>query len=306
MRIRRIFGIAGLALAILAAAYSAWWWQAASAVERGVLAWIEAQRADGALVEHRGLTVNGYPFTIRAAVEAPHIATRGAEWQGARLVAEAPPWNHTRIALSLPGEQKLSLAQPGQPPLNLLAKGGGQGHTLLTLSGQPVELRLTFADLVAQPDALPVPIAALDLTATQPAEPPAGHTDTGLSVSLTATGVQLPEEAPGALGRRVDRDSLKLDWGPLKLAMNGTLALDSTLQPQAALTAEVRGFQAVLDALQGFFRPKELALARTMLGMLARPVEPGGEPVLTAPVTVQNRSLFLGPLKVAALPAVVW
>ena len=337
MRIRRVFGFAGLALAILAAAYSVWWWQAASAVERGVLAWIEAQRADGALVEHRGLTVDGYPFTIRAAVEAPHLATRGAEWQGARLVAEAPPWNHTRIALSLPGEQKLSLAQPGQPPMNLLAKGGGQGHTLLTLSGQPVELRLTFADLVAQPDALPVPITALDLTATQPAEPPAGHTDTGLSVSLTATGVQLPEEAPGALGRRVERalvsarvmgrppkpepvslsawsrdggtvelDSLKLDWGPLKLAMNGTLALDATLQPQAALTAEVRGFQAVLDALQGFFRPKELALARTMLGMLARPVEPGGEPVLTAPVTVQNRSLFLGPLKVAALPAVVW
>ncbi|WP_448206135.1 DUF2125 domain-containing protein [Azospirillum sp. sgz302134] len=337
MRIGKVFGFALAALAVLVGAYSVWWWQAASAVERGVLAWIEDQRANGALVEHRGLTVGGYPLVIRAALEAPHLATRGAEWQGTRLVAEAPPWNHTRIALSLPGEQKLSLVSASQPPLDLLAKGGGQGHVLLTLAGQPVELRLGFTDLVAQPNAMPLPVAALDLTATQPPEPPAGHTDTGLSVSLTASGVTLPEDTPGSLGRKVEQallsarvlgrppkpepaslsawsrdggtvelDSLKLDWGPLKLAMNGTLALDGTLQPQAALTAEVRGFQAVLDALQGFFRPKELALARTMLTMLARPAEPGGEPVLTAPVTVQNRSLFLGPLKVAALPPVVW
>lgn len=337
MRTRKVIGSALLALAFAATAYSVWWWQAASAVERGVLAWIEEQRAAGTMVEHRGLSVTGYPLSIRATLEAPQLATRGAAWQGTRLVAEAPPWNHTRIALALPGEQRLTLAQPNQPPFDLRARGGGTGHVLLTLGGQPMELSLGFSDLVAQPDALPVPIATLDLTAAQPAEPPAGHTDAGLAVSATARGVMLPEEAPGSLGRQVERalvaarvmgspprpepaslsawsrdggtvqlDSVALDWGPLKLAMNGTLALDSALQPQAALTAEVRGFQAVLDALQGVFRPKELAFARTMLTMLARPAGPGGEPVLTAPVTVQNQALFLGPLKVAALPPVVW
>jgi len=208
---------------------------------------------------------------------------------------------------------------------------------LLTLAGQPVELWLGLTDLTAQPDVAPLPIAALDLTARQPAEPPAGHTATGLSVAVAASGADLPEDIPGSLGRKVERalvsarvlgrpprpepaslsawsreggtvqlDNLLLDWGPLKLAMNGTLALDRELQPQAALTAEVRGAQAVLDAVQGQLRPKEVALARTMLSMLARPAEPGGEPVITAPVTVQNRALFLGPLKVAALPAVVW
>ncbi|MCW2242706.1 DUF2125 domain-containing protein [Azospirillum canadense] len=337
MRTRRVIATVILALAVAIAAYSVWWWQAAMAVERGVLAWIEEQRSAGTMVEHRGLTVTGYPLSIRAALESPHLATRGVEWQGTRLVAEAPPWNHTRIALDLPGEQRLTLVQANQPPFDLRAKGGGTGHVLLTFGGLPVELQIGLKDLVAQPDALPVPVAALDLTATQPAEPPAGHGDAGLSVSATASGVTLPQEVPGSLGRQVERalvtarvmgrppkpepaslsawsreggtvqlDSLKLDWGPLKLAMNGTLALDAALQPQAALTAEVRGFQAVLDALQGVFRPKELAFARTMLTMLARPAEPGGEPVLTAPVTVQNQALFLGPLKVAALPPVVW
>ncbi|CAO3454526.1 DUF2125 domain-containing protein [Azospirillum argentinense] len=337
MRVRKILGFAVLALALLAGAYSVWWWQAAAAVERGVLAWMDEQRAAGAVVNHGGLSVGGYPFSIRAALEAPHLATRDVEWRGARLVAEAPPWNHTRIALSLPGEQRATVVQANQPPFTLVAHGGGQGHVGLTLTGQPVEARLAFTNLVAQPDALPVPIAALDLTATQPSEPPASHTDTGLSVTLEARGATLPDGAPDSLGREVQRllltarilgqppkpepvslsawsrdggtlqlDGLNVDWGPLKLAMNGTLALDAALQPQAALTAEVRGYQAVLDALQGMFRPKELAMARTMLGLLARPTGPNGEPVLTAPVTVQNRGLFLGPLKVAALPAVVW
>lgn len=337
MRVRKLLGLAALVPVVAAAAYSVWWWQAASAVERGVLAWMEERRAEGALVEHKGLTMSGFPMTLRATLEAPHLATRGVEWRGARLVAEAPPWNHTRIALTLPGEQRLSVVQAGQPPLDLLARGGGQGNLSLTLAGQPTELWLGFSDLIAQPDVQPVPVAALDITATQPAEPPAAHTDTGLSVSVVAAGVDLPEEAPGSLGRKVERalvsarvlgrpprpepaslsawsreggtvqlDNLALDWGPLKVAMNGTLALDGALQPQAALTAEVRGAQAVLDAVQNQLRPKEVALARTLLTMLARPAGPGGEPVITAPVTVQNRALFLGPLKVAALPPVVW
>ncbi len=344
MRLRKLLSVAGLALPALAAAYSAWWWQAASAVERGTLAWIEARRAEGALVEHRGLTVDGYPFRLRATLEAPHLATRGVEWTATRLLAEAPPWNHTRIDLDLPGEQRLLLVPAGQPPLELTARGGGRGSLRLTLAGQPVELRLGFADLTARSDGPPVPVAALNVAASQPAEPPAAHTDTGLTLALAASGVSLPEGAlpadsgggqplgrlvrsaqlsarvlgppprpePASLsawsrdGGTVELERLTLDWGPLKLAMSGTLALDRQLQPQAALTAELRGAQAVLGVLQGRLRPAELTLARTMLAMLARPVEPGGEPVLTAPLTVQDRSLYLGPLKIAALPPVTW
>lgn len=337
MRPRKLLGILAALLLLLVGGYAVWWWQVARAVERGVAAWEEARRANGAVVEDKGLSVTGFPFTVRATLEAPHLATRGAEWTGARLVAEAPPWNHTRIALTLPGEQRLTVVRAGLVPLTLLAKGGGQGHVLLTLAGQPVELRLGFADVVAQPDVTPVPVASLEVTATQPPEPPASHTDTGLALTVTAHGVTLPEEAPGSLGRRIDEavlsarllgrpprpdpaglsawsrdggsvelDRLGLDWGPLKLSMNGTLALDGNLQPEAALTAQVQGMNAVLDAVQGQFKPKEVALARTVLTMLARPTGPDGAPVITAPVTVQNRSLFLGPLKVASLPLVTW
>ncbi|MGF7176201.1 DUF2125 domain-containing protein [Azospirillum doebereinerae] len=341
MRFPKLRGRFGLILVLVVAlplaGYAVWWWQAARAVERGVLAWIEEQRTNGALVEHGGLTVGGFPLILRAVLEQPHLALRGAEWRGPRLVAEAAPWKVTHVALSLPGEQRLTLVQAGQPPLDVTARGGGTGQAVWTLVGSVEQMRLSFTDLVAQAAEFPVPIAALEISAAQPSAPPADHTATGLTVSMTANGVTLPESAPPSLGRSVTKaeltarvlgrpprpepaslsawsrdggtvelDRLGLDWGPLAVAMNGTLALDGQLQPQAALTAEIRGANAVLDVLKPMMRPNEAALARTVLTMLARPSGPGGEPVITAPVTVQNRALYLGPLKIAAMPIVAW
>ncbi len=323
-------------MALPPAAYALWWWQAARTVENGVRAWIEEQRASGALVEHGALSVDGFPFSLRAALDAPHLATRGAEWRGERLVAEAAPWNVTEVAISLPGEQRLTLVQAGQPPLDVTARGGGSGQAVWTLAGVE-RLRLSFTDLTAQAADVPLPIASLDLNATQPGEPPSERTGTGLTVGVTANGLTLPDSAPPALGREVRRaefsarvlgrpprpepvslsawsrdggtvevDRLSLDWGPLAVAITGTLGLDGDLQPQAALTADIRGGAAALTAMKPMMRPNDAAMARTVLAMLSRPTGPGGESVLSAPVTVQNRTLFLGPLKVAALPRMVW
>ncbi len=340
-KLRGRFGrVPAAALALLVvlplAGYALWWWQAARTVEQGVRAWIEEQRANGALAEHGGLTVDGFPFTLRAAVEQPHLATRGAEWRGARLIAEAAPWNVTQVALTFPGEHRLTLVQAGQPPLDVTARGGGSGQARWTLAGRLEQLTLRFTDLMAQMAEWPMPIASLDVSAAQPPEP-AEHTGTGLSVGLTANGMTLPENAPPALGRDLRRaelsarvlgrpprpepaslsawsrdggtvqlDRLAMDWGPLAVAMAGTLALDGELQPQAALTAEIHGAPAALNAIKPMMRPNEAALARTVVAMLSRPTGPNGEPVITAPVTVQDRTLFLGPLKVASLPRVVW
>ncbi|SMH59946.1 DUF2125 domain-containing protein [Azospirillum agricola] len=341
MRLPKFRRRSGLILALLVAlplaGYALWWWQAARMVEQGLLAWVAEQRANGALVEHGGLAVDGFPFTLRATLEQPHLATRGAEWRGGRLVAEAAPWNVTQVALSLPGEQRLTLVQAGQPPLDLTARGGGTGHAVWSLAGTVERLRLSFTDLTAQAAGLPMPIASLDVSAAQPGEPPAAHTATGLTVGIIANGLTLPETTPPALGREVKRaelsarvlgrpprpepaglsawsrdggtvelDRLALNWGPLAVTMNGTLALDGDLQPQAALTAEIQGAPAVLDAVKPMMRPNEAAMARTVLAMLSRPTGPGGASVLTAPVTVQNSALFLGPLKVASVPRVAW
>ncbi|CAO3413271.1 DUF2125 domain-containing protein [Azospirillum endophyticum] len=326
-----------MALLLPALAYSLWWWQAARSVRDGLESWVADQRANGAVVEHGGLTVHGFPFTLRAELETPHLATRGADWQGARLVAEAVPWNPTRIALAFPGEQRLSVVQPGQPPIDILAPQGGSGDLVMRMSGTLERLALRFTGLTAQVAGQPVPVAALDIGAAQPDRLPAERTTAGLTLTLTADGLTLPDGVPPTLGREVKRteltlrvmgtpprpepaslsawsrdggtvevDRLALDWGPLGAVLSGTLALDAQLQPQAALTAEIRGAPAILDAMKPMMRPNEAAIARTVLAMLARPTGPNGEPVVTAPVTVQDRALFVGPLRVAALPKLVW
>ncbi|PWC49085.1 DUF2125 domain-containing protein [Azospirillum sp. TSA6c] len=335
---RRIATILALMMVLLpAVAYSLWWWQAARTVRDGLESWVADQRANGAVVEHGGLTVHGFPLTLRAELDKPHLATRGAEWQGARLVAEAAPWNPTHIALTFPGEHRLSVVQPGQPPLDILAPNGGNGDLTMRMSGTLERLALRFTGLTAQVAGQTVPVAALDIGAAQPEQPPAERGTAGLTLTLTADGLTLPDGMPPNLGREVKRteltlrvmgtpprpepaslsawsrdggtvevDRLALDWGPLGAVLSGTLALDAQLQPQAALTAEIRGAPAVLDAVKPMMRPNEAAIARTVLAMLARPTGPNGEQVVTAPVTVQDRSLFVGPLRVAALPKLVW
>ena len=126
--------------------------------------------------------------------------------------------------------------------------------------------------------------------------------------ALEAGAPQIHPEALAAWsqgGGTVEVDSAALDWGPLKLAMNGTLALDRDLQPTAAMTAEVRGAAQTLSALQDQLKPNELNIARTVVAMLARP-DGDGEPVIKAPLTIQHRGLFVGPLKLAPVPVIQW
>ena len=208
---RRIATILVLMVLLLPALlYSLWWWQAARTVRDGLESWVADQRANGAVVEHGGLTVGGFPFTLRAELAKLHLATRGADWQGAGLVAEAAPWNPTRIALTFPGEQRLSVVQPGQPPIDILAPQGGSGDVTMRMSGTLERLALHFTGLTAQVAGQPVPVAALDVSAAQPDRPPAERGTAGLTVTLSADGLTLPDGMPPTLGREVKRTEMAL------------------------------------------------------------------------------------------------
>jgi len=338
MPLRKRLTIAALILAALAlAAWTTAWWIVAGAVERGILAWADAQRAQGGIVEYRDLAVGGFPLKVRATAGDVRVAARGLDWRGKGVVAEAPLWQPSRIEVTLPGDQRLEVTPKGGPALDIATGNGGVGSVLVD-KGKPLEGTFTFSGVTLAPDTPGRPTfkaAGLDVALTQPAEPPADHQQTGLGLTLTAHELALPG-APPALGSVVRRattalrvqgrppqidpdslaawsrdggtvevDSAMLDWGPLKLALNGTLALDNELQPLAAMTAEVRGAQQVLAAMQDQLKPNEVNVARSVVALLARPDE-NGEPVIKAPVTVQQRGLFVGPLKVAAVPVIRW
>ncbi|NYZ15357.1 DUF2125 domain-containing protein [Azospirillum sp. RWY-5-1] len=328
--------LAGLA-AFALAGYTVWWWIAAHAVERGIADWMEQQRRQGALVAYGALDMGGWPFALHATVTEPAYEGHGVAWSGSRLTAEAKPWDFSVIDLAFDGTHRLSLSADEATKVTLKA-AGGTGRVTMGPDGQPRSLALDVTDLAVMPAAgEPMTVARLDLAGARPALPPASHQDTGLTVTLAAGGLRLPGPAPDGLGPQVQRvdaslrvqgrppmperpaiaawsrdggvvevDRLGIDWGPLSMAVNGTVALDARLQPLAAMTAEIQGAEQALTAVQERLRPNQLAAARSILAMLSRPPEGGGPPVIKAPLSVQDGWLYVGPLKVAPVPRLPW
>jgi hypothetical protein len=109
-------------------------------------------------------------------------------------------------------------------------------------------------------------------------------------------------------GGTVELAGLVLRWGDLDISGDGTLALDGELQPTGAMTLSVQGFGTVIDTLvsRGVIRPGPAATARIILDLMARIPKEGRAPVLKAPFSIQNRKLFVGPVRLAELPAIVW
>ncbi|EKV29259.1 hypothetical protein C882_0566 [Caenispirillum salinarum AK4] len=109
-------------------------------------------------------------------------------------------------------------------------------------------------------------------------------------------------------GGTMEVDRLTLAAGPMRIGAVGTLTLDDWLQPQAALTAQIRGFFEALEQLedQGVIRPRDASVAKVVLGVMARQPPDGGPAALDLPITIQDRMFYLGPVALAELPPLRW
>lgn len=109
-------------------------------------------------------------------------------------------------------------------------------------------------------------------------------------------------------GGTVEVDRLTLAADPMRLGAVGTVTLDDWLQPQAALTAQIRGFFEALERLedQGYIRPRDASIAKVVLGVMAKQPPDGGPAALDLPITIQNQMLYLGPVALMQLPPFRW
>jgi len=336
MRIRLSILIPIVVPALLAAGYSSYWYYAADAVRRGIDEWVAMQRANGVEVRSEPVDIGGFPMKLEAgARDVVMTDAQGATWRSAGLSAEAHPWRLTHIDYRIEGPQ--TLVVPGAQPVTVTADGG-TGDIRLAADGRLSSGRLTLSDLTLLLPALG------DLKAATMQLDIAERANGGDSADLAAGGdlrqVDLPVTPFPAFGQRVDqagldvtvsapvpaqlrvphltiwRDSggimhinrLYLEWGPLVVEANGTVTLDAALQPKANLTANVRGFLQTVDALvaAGMVKGENAGPVKALLALLAGPPDSDGTATLTAPVSLRNSRLFLGPLQIAELPPVVW
>lgn len=265
-----------------------------------------------------GLRAHALPW----ALSRPTVAPSGPQ----KLTLPGPdgaPLTHTvtaqaaALVLDIDGQGQVAGFTLDAAGLAAAPEGGGPPITLESLaaglapedgSGELLDLRQASytASLLVRGLALPPTL-----------EPPLGPQATLLEAHARILGPVKLDPAQPLLetvkawrddGGTVELDRFYLDWPPLEMSMAGSLALDQSLQPVASLSARFQGFFAAVTRLEevGVVRPREASVARVVLGVMAQRNPNGGAPLLAVPVTVQDRTIRVGPVTVLTFPAIQW
>lgn len=138
-------------------------------------------------------------------------------------------------------------------------------------------------------------IDALYVSLTVPENLPAG---------VTRPQLQSWKDSGGSIGvhdYRVVKESLTVEG-------RGVFKLDDNLQPAGKLSAHLTGGIEFIAWLKdnGIIESKDAIIASAVLSGLAREDEKTGVRTVKAALTLQNRMLFLGPLRLLSVPPVEW
>jgi len=281
--------------------------------------------------------------TIAAPSAAPSAATSGDEpawtWRGSGAVVRFAPWRPETVHVDLAGDHVLTWMRAGRAR----TYEGTADHLVANLQfagGKLRDIQMVGGDIRMDGDAGAFSLAMLKVLLVWPEPAPAETPPPSVRLQVAANGLRVPESAGLPLGDHIARLALDLDlfavprgasfhaaaiawrdaggtievrrleteYGPLGVAAEGTLALDGALQPIGAFTARIVGFFETVDALRdrGLVRPGASALAKLVLRILAKPPADGGPNALEIPVTIQDRTLSMGPVRLVKLPVLVW
>ena len=316
-------------VAVTAAGYTLWWYRLAAAVRQGVDQWAVAQTSMGWQVALGDITIGGFPFELHLALPGPTIADPwGDRWEGPPVIVRLSPLRPGRVHLAAPGRH--GITPSGRPSIVLSAGAAAadlaiDGDGLATLDLQLANVTLGSTSVERLESSLRrLAIGAVD------------HTTPTLAVTVAFDRLLLPTLPLGrevtqarlearVLGRlalgnakssfaawrddggTIEFDRLTVEWPPLAVNGSGTLALDQDLQPILASHCTVRGLLDAIDALTlaGMLRAKDGNIAKLGLGLMGK-VTADGVRQWSAPVTVQDRRLSVGPFAILKVPAVQW
>ncbi len=331
------------ALLAAAAIYAGAWFLIARQVETLSEQWIETQRRQGWTVSYQPMQVRGFPswpqIELKDVQVAAPLSDGGWVWTAETATVVPLSLDLTQFSVLTPGRQ--TFRAPGQDgaPWTITA------FTAVTKLGldsrrQLQSTDLTFGDLeLLDPGGLPVfgaarlnvalgladgpsspdmPyarfVAAADAIRLAADTRPFSRSIPALRLDVDMLGAMTPGRLSDALDDwREDGGTLEvrrflLDWPPLRIDADGTLALDQDLQPIAAFSTRISGFNETLDALvaDGRVSAGDAQSATLILNLLAQRPDDGGAPEIAVPVSVQDRRLSVGPIEVMDVPEVRW
>lgn len=335
----------GTAVLLLTAAYTAYWFSAARELRDAAERWREQRLALGEIVTWQDVTVGGFPVWLRATATTTLWARgegeRAWSWEASQVEATVRPWQFRQVNLELKGAHRIAWTEGGDRTAYDVS--ADRLTALLDIATGKIagaDIDLAGLRLDGGPALGIWSLEAGTASIRRPLLPPADHLGASWTLSLDGKGLGLPDLPAQPLGNRVGRAALdanilgdipvgpldvglaewrddggtlevkrlQLDWGPLAVQGDGTLALDGALQPIGAFSAQAQGFLETLDVLrrQGLVEPQAALAARLALGVLSRPSTGGGPPTLNLPISIQNRTVFAGPVAVVRLNPIRW
>lgn len=329
--------------AVLAALYVVYWFTMALQLRSGIAEWAAARRTEGIAVTYQGPELSGFPFRVRARLENPTMQADAAatpwRWQGTRAYVELRPWNFSRLTVRLPGRHELRFVNAGRETA-IDATAQAMAADIDFASGRAVAAGVIGEGIVASGNRefAGARIGRLAATVRMPVPAKADHTTPTVDFDATLEKGRLPDRVEAALGRDVARlalagqvlgavpkgppkqafaawrdaggtvklDRAAADYGPLALKGDGTLALDKAMQPIGAFTANIEGLFETIDRLRekGLIRGRDSVTAKVILGAFMR--KDGGRHALNIAVTVQDRTVYVGPVALIGLPEIQW
>lgn len=340
MRLRKPLFIAALSAVVVAAAYAGFWYYARGVALNGIADWVEAQRDAGFRIAHEPLRTGGFPFVVQINADAVSAADAGGRWswRAGGIGVEIRPWDFRRVRIEAFGKQNFTFRRDGA--VTRIALEARESVAIIAKSGRLGDLTLRIQKPRLSGDAGELRAGEIWLEAAMAATPPTTHNEPLLRLSLAAADAVLPAAWGSALGRKiktlradikvlgaiaggplgdaieawrqnggtVEVEWLHLVWGPADLRAKGTLALDAQQRLLGALSADIRGHDAALEALRAASMVSDMtaSLAKIGLALLARTPAEGGAPVLSLPVTAQGGALYLGPVKLLNLPKILF
>ena len=323
-------------------AYSGWWWLTAHTLTARVDQWIAAEQAKGAKITPTAVSVGGYPFAFSFKLTNVSLAWPGGfGLSGQSVKLRNRPWSLRSFKVNATGGFELTLPAGTSRPVLVLDGETLRGHASFQDTAMPVAMDLT-ADTVSAsaastdaPASRELTVATVEFDGARPTTTPKTDTDVAYDLSLklidlsaqalegnplgatinqTALHVQLLGAPPVQWddagiaawrdsGGTVNVNAASLQWGQLAVSGNGTLALDKEMQPEGAFTTHLTGFEQALDSLAaaGWVKLSAASLAKLALGIASHP-GPDGKPSVDTPLSIQNRHISAGAIKLGQVP----
>jgi len=328
--------------------YSGLWFVIGLQMKNSISNWATKQSLQGWKAEHQKIDMSGFPWQWRFKIKRPILSRASGDiqfhWAGPYIQINVRPWDIKNIKFQTSGQHKVAYTRPNESSSIKLGIEAGQGELKFDKNGKLTHLSFAMLDTVAKiTSAQPHRFKRLNVRLSlnqmyAPTEKP--HQVSTASLQAELLGLTLPNSFKSDLGRTINRVALsakvlgtnrgntlkqtfsswassggsldlknfEIHWGKFFAKANGTFTLDAGLQPIAALSGTIKGYNLALKAMidAGLVKPNLGMVARFALRGIPSVFGTQKEDQIRLSLSIQDGYLYVGRIRLIKLPEVIW